>query len=246
MNASTIKSSLISLISSGSKIEAIKSQLEATNRPEAINSAMADIIAELAGVNDPRAQLIIKTAKAVISTPQTSQAWWEQVKAPAPAVPAPATKARKVIDLDAPVSVPVLETVEEVVWTRADERGSFRVIHRLDDKGLNALLQELHHGRWETLMTSRQYGMRSALLNMWTRAKTVFQTASQPSLFTATLGTKKFEFLFVPKTRRIVFARPNGPGKYTFGRQIISERQAEFFRHTLELFLSIDKCSSTI
>ena len=237
MNASTIKSSLISLISSGSKIEAIKSQLEATNRPEAINSAMADIIAELAGVNDPRAQLIIKTAKAVISTPQTSQAWWEQVKAPTPEI---------IPDLDNPVVSVVNEMVEEQVWSRADERGSFRVIHRLDDKGLNALLQELHHGRWETLMTSRQYGMRSALLNMWTRAKTVFQTASQPSLFTATLGTKKFEFLFVPKTRRIVFARPNGPGKYTFGRQIISERQAEFFRHTLELFLSIDKCSSTI
>ena len=240
MNASTIKSSLISLISSGSKIEAIKSQLEATNRPEAINSAMADIIAELAGVNDPRAQLIIKTAKAVISTPQTSQAWWEQVKAPTPKI---------IPDLDNPdLDNPVVvnEVVEEQVWSRADERGSFRVIHRLDDKGLNALLQELHHGRWETLMTSRQYGMRSALLNMWTRAKTVFQTASQPSLFTATLGTKKFEFLFVPKTRRIVFALPNGPGKYTFGRQIISERQAEFFRHTLELFLSIDKCSSTI
>ena len=242
MNASTIKSSLISLISSGSKIEAIKSQLEATNRPEAINSAMADIIAELAGVNDPRAQLIIKTAKAVISTPQTSQAWWEQVKAPTPAIIPDLDNP----DLDNPVVSVVNEVVEEQVWSRADERGSFRVIHRLDDKGLNALLQELHHGRWETLMTSRQYGMRSALLNMWTRAKTVFQTASQPSLFTATLGTKKFEFLFVPKTRRIVFARPNGPGKYTFGRQIISERQAEFFRHTLELFLSIDKCSSTI
>lgn len=243
MNASTIKSSLISLISSGSKIEAIKSQLEATNRPEAINSAMADIIAELAGVNDPRAQLIIKTAKAVISTPQTSQAWWEQVKAPTPAKIIPDLDNP---DLDNPVVSVVNEVVEEQVWSRADERGSFRVIHRLDDKGLNALLQELHHGRWETLMTSRQYGMRSALLNMWTRAKTVFQTTSQPSLFTATLGTKKFEFLFVPKTRRIVFARPNGPGKYTFGRQIISERQAEFFRHTLELFLSIDKCSSTI
>lgn len=243
-NASAIKSSLISLISSGYKIEAIKSQLEATGEPKTINAVMADIIAELAGVNDPRAKLILETAKAVISTPQAPQAWWEQVKAPtAPApAPAPATKARKVIDLD----VPVLETVEEVVWTRADERGSFRVIHRLDEKGLNALLQELHHGKWETLMSSRQYTTRAALINLYARASAAFAQATSPSLFTATLGTKKCEFLFVPKSRKIVFARSNGAGKYTMGQQLLSQKQAEFFRHTMELFLSIDKCSSTI
>ena len=242
-NASFIKSSLASMISNNSSVEVIKAQLGVMSNVETINSAMVDIIAELAGVNDPRARLIVETAKALIQAPQAPQAWWEQVKAPTPAKVIPDLDNP---DLDNPVVSVVNEVVEEQVWSRADERGSFRVIHRLDDKGLNALLQELHHGRWETLMTSRQYGIRSTLLNMWTRAKTVFKTASQPSLFTATLGTKKFEFLFVPKTRRIVFARPNGPGKYTFGRQVITERQAEFFRHTLELFMSIDKCSSTI
>lgn len=242
-NASAIKSSLVSMISSGYKIEAIKSQLEATGEPKTINAVMADIIAELAGVNDPRAKLVIETAKAVISTPQT---WWEQVKTPTTVASAPA-KARKVIDLDAapPIQTPVLETVEEVVWTRADERGSFRVVHRLDEKGLNALLQELHHGRWETLMTSRQYTTRATLLNLYARASVAFAQATSPSLFTATLGTKKCEFLFVPKSRKIVFARSRA-GKYTMGQQLLSQKQAEFFRHTMELFLSIDACKSTI
>ena len=238
---STIKSSLVSMLSSGLSVETIKSQLEVSNKKEVINSALADIIAELAGVNDPRAKLILETAKALISAPQAPQTWWEGVKTPTP-TPVPV----KIIpDLDSPVIPVVSEVIEETVWSRADARGSFRVIHRLDEKGLNAVLQELHHGKWETLMTSRQYAVRSALLNMWTRASTVFATANKPSLFTATLGAKKFEFLFVPKTRRIVFARPSG-ANYVFGQQVITQRQAEFFRHTMELFLSIDTCKSTI
>ncbi len=240
MNASTIKSSLVSMISNGYKIEAIKSQLEATGEPKTINAVMADIIAELAGVNDPRAKLILETAKAIISTPQT---WWEQVKTPVPVpvpvvpvVPVVPTK-RTVPDLDTSIETTPIEIIEEVVWTRADERGSFRVLHRLDDKGLNALLQELHHGKWETLMTSRQYAIRAALVNLYARASVAFAQAANPSLFTATLGTKKCEFLFVPKTKRIVFARSNGTGKYTMGQQLLSQKQSEFFRHTMELFL---------